>query len=156
TQWFAPRSRDTVVDETAGQNSQPRNHVFIQDRHPDVACRSDHQTIEPTCSLSCDGGIIGSECARARIEAEQEITGKGSHPDDPASITGNLHRLQIEPWGCEKAHPPSVRVEATDVASSYLGEPDHALWIDGHSVGVDCLHTLLCRKRIVLHKTSKR
>src|SRR5713226_7721021 len=40
------------------------------------------------------------------------------------------------------------------MVDAHLSEPDHALWVDGHSIGVDCLYTLLTCKWIMLHATS--
>src|SRR5260370_9457306 len=90
------------------------------------------------------------------MKTEQEFIVEGGHPDDPMRITGDLNRRDPRPWDGEKTEAARGRVEATDLTGAHLGEPDHPLRIDGHTIGKECLYTPFSREGIVPHETSVR
>src|SRR6266700_1417515 len=131
-----------------------RNHVFCQVGDPYLARRGHNQAVEPACSLPCEGGIIRDECRSAWIKAQQQPRGEGGRPDDSMGIAGNFHQRDVWPGHGEKTDAACGWVEATKMVAARLGEPDHALWINGYSIGKERLHALFGGKGILLRETG--
>src|SRR6266487_1131380 len=130
--------------------------IFFQNRHPYLASRGHGQPVEPARMVIAEWCSVGGESASARIEAEQETGAESGHPDDPVRVAGNLHGRHIGPWWRKQADAACGRVEATNMFAAHFSEPDHALWIDGHTVGNERLHRPFRGEWIVPHETGTR
>src|SRR5713226_1503956 len=152
---FTARRRDSIGDETVCRNIQACNRILGKYRYPDFARWRYDQAIESARAGTGAWCRVGGEEAGARIEAEQEPGTEGGHPDDPVRVTGNLHKLYGESLWHKQADGAVGRIEATNLVVAGLGEPDHALWIDGHAIGQEYLHAPFRGEGIVPHETSQ-
>src|SRR2546430_6676991 len=68
-------------------------------------------------------------------------------------ITVHFHEQRMRTWSGEHAESTGRRIEATELVSPRFGEPDHALPIDGHTIGIEGLYARLSGEGVLPHMT---
>ena len=142
-----------IGEQTLCSDIQTRKHVFCHIRDPDIASRGDEKPIERAALPPICRSKIGGKGAAIWSEAKQETWSERRDPDGAPCIAGHFHEQRMRTWSGEHAESTGRRIEATELVGPRFGEPDHALPIDGHPIGIEGLYARLSGECILPHLT---